>query len=83
VTPQRTSVPAEVIETIAGHGPTADAVVRIARLARAGRLDAFRDVVQTDPELDDDTRAWTLDLTEDEGLLLAVGLYLEHARQPN
>jgi hypothetical protein len=83
VTPPHTSVSAEAIETIAGHGPTADAVVRMARLARAGRLHAFREVVLTDLDLDEDTRVWVLDMTEDEGLLLAVGLYLEHARQPN
>ncbi len=72
-----------MIESIASHELTADAVLRMARLARDGRLDALRDVVARDPELDDDTRSWVLDLTADEGLLLAVGLYLEYAREPN
>jgi hypothetical protein len=72
-----------MIEAIAAHGPTADVVLRIARLAHTGRLDAFAQVVLNDPELDEATRAWVLELTADETVLLAAELYLERARQLN
>lgn len=72
-----------MIEAIAEHGPTADVVLRMARLVHTGRLDAFAQVVLNDSELDEVTRAWVLDLTADEGVLLAAELYLERARQRN
>ena len=72
-----------MIEAIAAHGPTADVVLRIARLARTGKLAEFEAVVRDDPELDEVTRAWVLDLTADETALLAAELYLERARQLN
>jgi hypothetical protein len=84
VTPPRTlAAPLDLIEAIDGHEPTADIVLRIARLARTGRLDAFVRAVLADRELDEATRTWALDLTADESLLLAAELYLEHARQLN
>ena len=41
---------------------TAEVVLRIAHLVHTGRLDAFAQVVLNDPELDEATRAWVLDL---------------------
>jgi hypothetical protein len=72
-----------MIEAIAEHDPTADVVLRIARLARNGKLEEFEHVVRADPELDETTRAWVLELTADETVLLAAELYLERARQLN
>jgi hypothetical protein len=72
-----------MIEAIAEHEPTAEVVLRIARLARQGKLEEFAAVVLADPDLDEDTRSWVLDLTSDEAVLLAAELYLEHARQLN
>ena len=72
-----------MIEAIAEHDPTADVVLRIARLARIGKLEEFEHAVRADPELDETTRAWVIELTADETVLLAAELYLEHARQLN
>jgi hypothetical protein len=84
VTPPRTlAAPLDLIEAIGGHEPTADVVLRIARLVRGGKLEQFVEAVLADRELDEETRAWVLDLTADESVLLAAELYLEHARQLN
>ena len=72
-----------MIEAIVEHDPTADVVLRIARLARNGKLEEFERVVSADPELDETTRAWVLELTADETVLLAAELYLERTRQLN
>jgi len=72
-----------MIEAIAAHEPTADVVLRIAGLVHTGRLDTFAQVVLNDRDLDEATRAWVLELTSDETVLLAAGLYLERARQLN
>jgi hypothetical protein len=81
--PHPWAAPLDVIGAIAAHEPTADVVLRIARLARAGRLEAFAHAVLADRELDEATRAWVLELTSDQTVLLAAELYLERARQPN
>ena len=71
------------LEVIAAHDPTREVVLRIAGLAHTGRLPHFRNVVIADPELDEDTRAWVLDLARDEAFLLAAELYLVRSRELN
>ena len=68
---------------IAEHEPTREVVLRIAGLARAGRLRQFRNVVIADPELDEDTRAWVLEIARNEAFLLAAELYLVRSRELN
>jgi len=50
-------------------------VLRMARLASHGRLDAFVDAVGADSKLDERTRRWVLDLARHEPFLLATAEY--------
>ena len=49
--------------------------LRMARLASHGRLGAFVDAVGADPELDEQTRRWVLDLARHKPFLLATAEY--------
>ena len=83
MTPRAWAASLDMIGAIAEHGPTADVVLRIARLARIGKLEEFERVVRADPELDEVTREWVLELTADEAVLFAAQVCLERARQLN
>ena len=70
----------ESLEAINQDAETCDVVVRMAGLARGGRLRTFVGVVNADEELDDATREWVLALARNEPFLLAAGEYLSRCR---
>jgi hypothetical protein len=66
----------ESLEAINQDAETRDVVLRMAGLARGGRLGRFIHVVNADPELDEFTREWVLELARNEPFLLAADEYL-------
>ncbi|MBA2537330.1 MAG: hypothetical protein H0V20_07880 [Actinobacteria bacterium] len=70
----------ESLEAINQDAATRDVVLRMAGLSRGGRLSTFIRVVNADPELDDYTREWVLDLARNERFLLAADEYLARCR---
>ena len=54
----------ESFEVISQDRETRDVILRLAGLARGGRLGTFIAAVGADPKLDDETRAWALDIAE-------------------
>ena len=66
----------ESLEVINQDSETREVILRMAGLARGGRLGTFRAVVGSDPDLDEHTRRWALDLASDEGFLFAVEDYV-------
>jgi hypothetical protein len=69
----------ESLEAINQDAEAREVVVRMAGLARGGRLGRFIHVVNADPELDEHTRAWVLGLAN-EPFLLAADEYLSRCR---
>ena len=70
----------ESLEALAGSEETRDVVLRIARVARAGRLGTLVEAVRADPELDEATKRWVLELTGSERFLYLAELCLERRR---
>ena len=73
----------DALEAIDQEEPLRDLVLRIARIAREGRLAAVAHVVAADDELDGETRAWVLRLAGDEPFLRLAESYLERCRDLN
>jgi hypothetical protein len=70
----------DCLEVINQDDATREVILRLAGLARGGRLDSFVAVVAADPKLDEDTRTWALELASDETFLFVVEDYLARCR---
>jgi hypothetical protein len=70
----------ESLEAINQDQVIRELVLRMAGLARGGRLDGFIAAVRGDGELDSDTKEFVLELADDEAFLLAVEDYLYSCR---
>ena len=70
----------ESLEAINQDADARELILRMAGLARAGRLDTFVDVVDQDGDLDVQTKQWVSELAEDSSFLLAVEEYLRRCR---
>ena len=70
----------ESLEVINQDDATREVILRMAGLARGGRLDSFVAVVGADPELDEHTRSWALELASDATFLFAVEDYVARCR---
>jgi hypothetical protein len=81
--PGRFNYDATMVEAIGQDARTRDLVLRMADLARCGRLVPFLEIVRADSELDEETRAWVLTLADSENFLLAAALYLERSLDVN
>jgi hypothetical protein len=66
----------EALEAINQDHAVRQIVLRMAGLARGGRLDGFIAAVDSDADLDDETKASVLELASDETFLLAAEDYL-------
>ena len=71
----------ESLEAINQDEGTREVLLRMANLARGGRLDTFIDVVDADAELDPVTKDWVLELAQDESFLFAVEDYLSRCQR--
>jgi hypothetical protein len=70
----------ESLEAINQDAAVRDLILRMAGLARGGRLESFRAVVVSDEELDAETKSTVLELARDETFLLAAEDYLRATR---
>jgi hypothetical protein len=66
----------ESMEAINQDADVRQLVLRMAGLARGGRLGGFIAAVGSDTELDDETKATVLELAKDKTFLLAAEDYL-------
>jgi hypothetical protein len=66
----------EALEALNQDEVTRQVVLRMAGLARGGRLPSFIAAVDCDPELDDETKESLLELARSESFLLAAEDYL-------
>jgi hypothetical protein len=66
----------ESLEAINQDEPVRQIILRMAGLARGGRLDGFIAAVDSDADLDDETKETVLELARDETFLLAAEDYL-------
>jgi hypothetical protein len=66
----------ESLEAINQDAAIRQLVLRMAGLARGGRLGGFIAAVDSDAELDPETKETVLELARDEGFLLAAEDYL-------
>jgi hypothetical protein len=66
----------ESLEAINQDAAVRQLVLRMAGLARGGRLDGFIAAVDSDAELDDEMKETVLELARDESFLLAAEDYL-------
>ena len=66
----------ESLEAINQDAAIRQLVLRMAGLARGGRLGGFIAAVGSDAELDDETKATVLELARDQDFLLAAEDYL-------
>jgi hypothetical protein len=66
----------EYFEAINQDAAVRQIVLRMAGLARGGRLGGFIDAVNSDVDLDEDTKADVRELASDETFLLAAENYL-------
>jgi hypothetical protein len=66
----------ESLEAINQDAAVRQLVLRMAGLARGGRLGGFIAAVDSDAELDDETKETVLELARDESFLLAAEDYL-------
>jgi hypothetical protein len=73
----------ESLEAVSEDEDAREVVHRLACLARAGQLQRLVDAVSADPDIDDDTKAWTLELAGNEPFLIAVDAYLARFRDVN
>jgi hypothetical protein len=71
----------EHLEAINQDEATRQIVLRLAGLARGGRLPGFIATVDHDPELDDETKRDVLELARNESFLLAAEDYLRATRR--
>ena len=71
----------ESLEAINQDQAMRQIVLRMAGLARGGRLDGFIAAVDSDAELDQETKANVLELARDESFLLACEDYLLATRR--
>jgi hypothetical protein len=71
----------ESLEAINQDEDIRDLVLRMANLARGGHLGDFIAVVDSDEELDQDTKDTVLELARDETFLLAAEDYLRICRR--
>ena len=71
----------ESLEAINQDEETREVLLRMAGLARGGRLDTFIDVVGADADLDPVTKDWVLELANDESFLFAIEDYIFRCRQ--
>lgn len=67
----------ESLEAINQDEPIRELVLRMAGLARGGRLDGFIDALDADRDLDQGTKDTVLELARDETFLFAVEDYVE------
>ena len=70
----------ESLEVIRQDDATREVILRMAGLARGGHLDTFVAVVGADPDLDEHTRSFALELASDQGFLFAVEDYVARCR---
>ena len=70
----------ESLEAINQDEDIRQLVLRMANLARRGHLGDFIDVVDSDEELDQETKDTVLELARDETFLLAAEDYLRTCR---
>ena len=66
----------EGLEAINQDAAVRQIILRMAGLARGGQLGGFIDAVDSDSELDEETKASVLELARDETFLLAAEDYL-------
>jgi hypothetical protein len=71
----------EGFEAINQDAAVRQIILRMAGLARGGRLGGFIAAVDSDAELDDETKATVLELARDETFLLAAEDYLRAIRR--
>jgi hypothetical protein len=70
----------ESLEAINQDDDIRQLVLRMANLARRGRIGDFIEVVDSDDELDQETKDTVLELARDETFLLAAEDYLRTCR---
>ena len=70
----------ESLEAINQDAEARDLILRMAGMARGGRLGSFIDVVDADVELDQHTKDWVTELARDETFLLVAEDYLRRCR---
>jgi hypothetical protein len=73
----------ESLEVVSEDEDAREVVHRLACLARAGQLHCLIDAVTADPDIDDDTKAWMLELARNEPFLIAVDVYVARFRDVN
>jgi hypothetical protein len=71
----------EALEALNQDEVTRQVVLRMADLARGGRLPSFIAAVDRDPELDDETKESLFELARSESFLLAAEDYLRQTRR--
>jgi hypothetical protein len=70
----------ESLEELNRDEAVRDVVLRMAVLARGGRLGSFMDAVDADADLDAETKATVLELAGERGFLLAFEDYARRCR---
>jgi hypothetical protein len=70
----------EALEAINQDAAVRQIILRMAGLARGGRLGGFIAAVDSDADLDDETKQTVLELARDETFLLAAEDYLRATR---
>ena len=78
-----TQTDVDSLEAIDASDDAREVVLRAAELVHSGRLGEFRELVETDEELDEATRAWVLEIVANEAFLLAAELHLSRSRDRN
>jgi hypothetical protein len=71
----------ESLEAINQDAAVRQIILRMAGLARGGRLGGFIAAVDSDVDLDDETKETVLELARDETFLLAAEDYLRSTRR--
>jgi hypothetical protein len=71
----------EALEAINQDAAVRQIVLRMAGLARGGRLGSFRAAVSLDADLDEETKGTVLELAGDEAFLLVAEDYLRATRR--
>jgi hypothetical protein len=71
----------EALEAINQDAAVRQIILRMAGLARGGRLGGFIAAVDSDAELDEETKETVLELARDETFLLAAEDYLRTTRR--
>ena len=71
----------ESLEAINQDAAVRQIILRMAGLARGGRIEGFIAAVDSDADLDDETKANVLELARDEMFLYAAEEYLRSTRR--